>query len=143
MNEAAAKATLLHQQALAVRRQAYVPYSHFAVGAAVEATSGRIFTGCNVENASYGLTVCAERIAIFNAVAAGEVQLVRLAVVADSLGPVAPCGACRQVMAEFGIREVFMYSTAGGCKKVDMFELLPYAFGPQQMKGATTIEGND
>ena len=130
----------LHRQALESRQRAYVPYSHFAVGAAVEAVSGKIFSGCNVENASYGLTVCAERIAIFNAVAAGETRLQRLAVVADSSEPVAPCGACRQVMAEFGVRQIFMYNTAGQCKMVDMSDLLPYAFGPQQMKGAAAIE---
>ena len=130
----------LHRQALEIRQRAYVPYSHYAVGAAVEAASGKIFCGCNVENASYGLTVCAERIAIFNAVAAGETRLQRLAVVADSSEPVAPCGACRQVMAEFGVRQIFMYNTAGQCKMVDMSDLLPYAFGPQQMKGAAAIE---
>ena len=130
----------LQRQALEIRQRAYVPYSHFAVGAAVEAASGKIFCGCNVENASYGLTVCAERIAIFNAVAAGETRLQRLAVVADSPEPVAPCGACRQVMAEFGVRQIFMYNTAGQCKMVDMSDLLPYAFGPQQMKGAAAIE---
>lgn len=130
----------LKRQALAVRNHAYVPYSHFAVGAAVETTSGRVFTGCNVENASYGLTICAERLAIFQAVAAGETSLRRLAVVADSPEPVAPCGACRQVMVEFGITEVMMYNTAGLCKKVEIAELLPYAFGPGQMKGAAEIE---
>ena len=130
----------LKKQALAVRTHAYVPYSHFAVGAAVESTSGRIFTGCNVENASYGLTICAERSAIFQAVAAGETSLRRMAVVADSTEPVAPCGACRQVMVEFGISEVMMYNTAGLGKKVETAELLPYAFGPGQMKGAAEIE---
>ena len=130
----------LHRQAMEIRQRAYVPYSHFAVGAAVESVSGKIFSGCNVENASYGLTVCAERIAIFNAVAAGETRLQRLAVVADSSEPVAPCGACRQVMAEFGVRQIFMYNTAGQCKTVELSDLLPYAFGPQQMKGAAAIE---
>lgn len=130
----------LKRQALAVRKHAYVPYSHFAVGAAVEATSGRVFTGCNVENASFGLTICAERAAIFQAVAAGETEFRRIAVVADSPDPVAPCGACRQVMVEFGITEVMMYNMAGTCKKVEIAELLPYAFGPGQMKGAAEIE---
>lgn len=130
----------LKQHALAVREHAYVPYSHFAVGAAVESTNGRVFTGCNVENASYGLTICAERSAIFQAVAAGETSLRRIAVVADSPEPVAPCGACRQVMVEFGITEVMMYNMAGLCKKAETAELLPYAFGPGQMKGAAEIE---
>ena len=88
----------------------------------IECADGSIFTGCNVENASYGLTVCAERIAIFNAVAAGETRLQRLAVVADSSEPVAPCGACRQVMAEFGVRQIFMYNTAGQCKTVELLK---------------------
>lgn len=130
----------LKRQALAVRNHAYVPYSHFAVGAAVESTSGRIFTGCNVETVSFGLTICAERSAIFQAVAAGETSLRRIAVVADSPDPVAPCGACRQVMVEFGITEVMMYNMAGTCKNVATAELLPYAFGPGQMKGAAEIE---
>ena len=130
----------LKRQAFAVRNHAYVPYSHFAVGAAVETTSGRIFTGCNVENASYGLTICAERSAIFQAVAAGETDLRRIAVVADSPDPVAPCGACRQVMVEFGVTEVMMYNMTGLCKRAETAELLPYAFGPGQMKGAAEIE---
>lgn len=84
-----------------VRQSAYAPYSHFQVGAALRTASGRIFCGCNVENLSFGLTVCAERAAVFAAVAAGETQFEAIAVVADSLQPVTPCGACRQVLAEF------------------------------------------
>ena len=130
----------LHAAAVAAMRCAYAPYSSFPVGVAALVDDGRVVSGCNVENASYGLTVCAERIAIFNAVAAGETRLQRLAVVADSSEPVAPCGACRQVMAEFGVRQIFMYNTAGQCKTVELSDLLPYAFGPQQMKGADAIE---
>jgi cytidine deaminase len=84
-----------------VREKAYAPYSHFKVGAALLTKSGRIYRGCNVENLSFGLTVCAERSAVFAAIAAGEVGFEAIAVVADSVQPVTPCGACRQVLAEF------------------------------------------
>jgi cytidine deaminase len=83
------------------RENAYSPYSKFKVGAALRTASGRIFRGCNVENLSFGLTICAERNAVFAAVAAGETQFEAIAVVADSVQPVTPCGACRQVLIEF------------------------------------------
>jgi len=84
-----------------VREKAHAPYSHFQVGAALRTASGRVFCGCNVENLSFGLTICAERAAVFAAVAAGETAFEMIAVVADSIQPVTPCGACRQVLAEF------------------------------------------
>jgi cytidine deaminase len=90
----------LHSAALAVRANAHAPYSKFQVGAALLTASGEIVTGCNVENASYGLTICAERVAVGSAVAAGHRQIVAVAV-ATSSGH-APCGACRQVLSEFG-----------------------------------------
>lgn len=93
---------MLLNEARQAREKAYAPYSRFAVGAALLTRSGRVFTGCNVENLSFGLTICAERAAIFAAVAAGEREFVGIAMVADSATPVTPCGACRQVMAEFG-----------------------------------------
>ncbi len=91
---------LLHQ-AWAAREKAYAPYSAFAVGAALLAADGRVFCGCNVENLSFGLTICAERAAVCAAVAAGVREFVAIAVVAESVEPVTPCGACRQVLAEF------------------------------------------
>lgn len=124
----------LLEKALKVRVNAYVPYSGFKVGAVVQTADGRIFSGCNVENISYGLTNCAERTAIFSAVAAGAQKLTSLLVVADSSRPVAPCGACRQVMAEFGITTVHLANMNGDLKTVSMQELLPYAFSQQDME---------
>jgi len=127
----------LHAQS--ARTTAYVPYSHFAVGAALQLADGRIVTGSNVENASYGLTNCAERTAIFSAVAAfgrSHVDIVAVAVAADSEGPVAPCGACRQVLAEFCSAEtpVVLNDLQGNSRHTSVGELLPYAFGPMQMR---------
>lgn len=115
------------------RQNAYVPYSHFAVGAALLAESGKVYTGCNIENASYGLTCCAERNAIFAAVGAGERRFKMLAVAADSPEPVAPCGACRQVIAEFGIPLVVMGNLKEATKTMTAEELLPYGFGQESM----------
>ena len=125
------------------RQNAYAPYSHFAVGAALLAESGKVYTGCNIENASYGLTCCAERNAIFAAVGAGERRFKMLAVAADSPEPVAPslpasrecspCGACRQVIAEFGIPLVVMGNLKEETKTMTAEELLPYGFGQESM----------
>ncbi len=115
------------------RQNAYAPYSHFAVGAALLAESARVYTGCNIENASYGLTCCAERNAIFAAVGAGERRFKMLAVAADSPEPVAPCGACRQVIAEFGIPLVVMGNLKETTKTMTAEELLPYGFGQESM----------
>jgi len=109
---------------------AHVPYSGFRVGAAVLCRDGSIVTGCNVENASYGLSMCAERVAIFRAIAEGKRQFLKLAVVADAPEPVSPCGACRQVMAEFFPDEalVVLGNTQGNSTQVKMSELLPRPF---------------
>lgn len=109
------------------RRRAYAPYSGFKVGAAVLTRSGAIVTACNVENASYGLSVCAERAAIQRAVAEGHRQMEAIAVVAGSSGAT-PCGACRQVMQEFGITEVIVADPRGAPRIFALGELLGFPF---------------
>lgn len=114
------------------REQAYVPYSHFAVGAALRADDGMIYTGCNVENASYGLTICAERNAVAHAVAEGARHFNAVAVVTEN--GVTPCGACRQVLAEFGPdMTIVVADTAGNRRFFAMRDLLPAAFTPEQL----------
>lgn len=110
--------------AIKARENAYSPYSHFAVGAALLCEDGTLYEGCNIENASYGLTNCAERTAIFKAVSEGHIKFKALAVVADTEGPCAPCGACRQVMAEFKIPLIIMGNLMGNIKIVTIEELL-------------------
>lgn len=122
-------------RALEVRSRAYAPYSGFFVGAAVRTKSGQVFVGCNVENASYGLTLCAERSAIVAAVAQGDRDLESIAVVADTELPVSPCGACRQFIAEFGLDiEIILENLAGQRLVMTSGELLPFGFGPAQLK---------
>lgn len=111
------------------QRRAHAPYSKFQVGAALLTKSGKIIKGCNVENASYGLTICAERVAITKAVSEGHRQFSAIAVVAPS-GALSPCGACRQVLAEFG-EMVVVCADSRNTKKVRLYllsELLPHAF---------------
>lgn len=118
----------LAEAAIKAREHAYAPYSNFKVGAAVRGKSDRIYTGCNIENVAYGLTNCAERTAIFKAISEGETELAAIAVVADTPGPVSPCGACRQVMAEFGIRQIILLNQKGDQRIVTIDELLPFSF---------------
>ena len=118
----------LLEAALVARERAYAPYSKFLVGAAVRAESGKIYTGCNVENASYGLTVCAERNALFSAVGAGERKFTALCVMGDTEEPISPCGACRQVMAEFKVPCIILVNLQGDVKEYTLEELLPYGF---------------
>lgn len=113
--------------ATAVRLQAYAPYSNFKVGAALLAADGRVFTGCNVENLSYGLTICAERSALFAAVAAGVREFSAIVIAADTREPISPCGACRQVMAEFGDFKVFSVTLDGKVFESTVGVLLPRA----------------
>jgi cytidine deaminase len=97
-----ADSSRLVEAARAVRLRAHAPYSGFQVGAALETPAGGIITGCNVENATYGLTICAERVAIVKAISEGEAKFTRIAIVADTEAPTPPCGACRQILWEFG-----------------------------------------
>jgi cytidine deaminase len=119
--------------ATAARGRAYAPYSRFAVGAAVLA-GGKIYTGANVENASYGLSNCAERSAVFAAVGAGERTIEAVAVVTDTLQPTPPCGACRQVLNEFGPQLTVISATLGGAvTRSKLSDLLPASFGPESL----------
>jgi len=126
----------LRAAAVTASEQAYCPYSHFRVGAAVLTEAGEVFAGCNVENASFGLTMCAERGAIFQAVAKGASLIQALLVYTPSETPCPPCGACRQVILEFA-PEADIYSVCDGpdvsCTKLSA--LLPQAFGPESLLG--------
>jgi cytidine deaminase len=119
----------LIEAALLVRENAHAPFSKFKVGAAVEDASGRIFAGCNVENATYGLTICAERVAIFKAISEGARKFTRVAVVADTDVLTPPCGACRQILWEFcGDVELVMANLAGQSETTRLGALFPRAF---------------
>lgn len=124
----------LMQAAREAREKAYVPYSHFPVGAALITDDGTLYTGCNIENASYGLTNCAERTTIFKAVSEGHRRFAAIAIVADTEGPVSPCGACRQVMSEFGPdARVLLTNLRGETQVTTVRALLPGAFTPQDL----------
>ena len=112
--------------ALAARTKAYTPYSEFAVGAAVKCKSGAVFVGANIENRSFGLTICAERVAMVTAITAGERGFTAIAVTADSDEPIVPCGACRQFLAEFAPDLIIVSSTVRGQRKIEhLSHLLP------------------
>lgn len=114
------------------RQMAYAPYSNYAVGAALLMADGRIFTGVNVENASYGLTICAERTAVFKAVSEGARKIVAIAVCTENGG--SPCGACRQVLVEFaGDVPVFLSDAQGNTRQTTLYALLPDHFGPEHL----------
>lgn len=121
--------TELIQAALQARRHAHAPYSHFAVGAALEDTEGRIHTGCNVENATYGLTLCAERVAVFKAISEGVRYFRHIAVATDTEQLATPCGACRQILWEFaGDIEIVLANPAGKSETLQLATLFPRAF---------------
>ncbi len=126
----------LLEQAREVREKAYVPYSHFKVGAALCTESGALYSGANIENASYGLSCCAERVALFTAAAHGMRQLHTLLVIADTQEPVSMCGACRQVTAEFASEHTIIICTnlkGNAYKTWSMEELLPQFFNKHNM----------
>ena len=114
----------LVQSASKGRLKAYAPYSEFAVGAAVQCRSGAVYLGANIENISYGLTICAERIAMANAVTAGEREFVAIAVVADTTEPIVPCGACRQFLAEFAADLTIVSATLRSRQKIENLSVL-------------------
>jgi cytidine deaminase len=126
--------TLL-DQAIEARKKAYTPYSNFQVGAAVLTKGKQVFLGCNIENASYGLTNCAERTAIFKAVSEGEKEIEAIVVVGDTEGPIAPCGACRQVMVEFFDKDtkVILANLNGSKVETTIDELLPGSFSSKDL----------
>jgi cytidine deaminase len=117
------------------RQNSYAPYSEFRVGAAIETDDGQVFTGCNVESASYGLTVCAERVAIWKAISEGKHKIKNIAVVCDTKELTPPCGVCRQIIWEFGGNiPVTLANLNGGRETVEMKDLLPRAFDTKFLK---------
>lgn len=122
--------------AVEARRRAYAPYSGFAVGAALLATGGKLFTGCNVENASYGLTVCAERVALFKAVSEGVREFAAIAIACGD-SPCSPCGACRQALYEFApnLKVILADGEGRRWEALPLSSLLPKGFGPADLAG--------
>ena len=131
--DSATRQTLIESARLA-RQWAYAPYSNYAVGAALLSTSGKIYEGVNIENSAYPTTMCAERVAVFKAVSAGERQFEAIAVVTANAG--APCGACRQVLAEFGLETLVIIADAAGqvAWEGPLSDLLPRAFTPGDLE---------
>ncbi|WP_084552179.1 cytidine deaminase [Bacillus cihuensis] len=126
----------LVNMAIKARESAYTPYSKFNVGAAVLSGNDQVFLGCNIENASYGLTNCAERTAIFKAVSEKESEMKAIAIVADTDGPVSPCGACRQVIAEFANKDtkIYLANLNGDIHETSIEQLLPGYFTSNDMQ---------
>ena len=130
-------ANTLISEAKRARENAYVPYSNFKVGAALQAEDGTVYHGCNIENAAYSMCNCAERTAIFKAVSEGARSFTAIAIVADTEGPVSPCGACRQVMSELLQKEtkIFLSNLKGDEAEWTLEQLLPGAFSPDDLEG--------
>lgn len=129
-------ATALLDAARAARLHAHAPFSHFLVGAALESADGAIITGCNVENATFGLTICAERVAMFKAYSEGLRQFTRIAIVADTTAPTPPCGACRQILWELGgDLEIILGNLSAETGRHRLRDLLPWPFDARLLKG--------
>lgn len=124
----------LIMEARTAQQKAYAPYSHFSVGAAAWGADGIIYTGCNVENASYGLSLCAERNAMFHGVSCGCHEFPVLAIAGDSEDYTFPCGACLQVMTEFHVESIILTKPDNTFKMVTLHDLLPYSFDSQSLK---------
>ncbi len=123
------KEKILYDKAVEARKNSYSPYSEFAVGAALLTKDGEIFTGCNIENSVFSLTICAERIAIFNAVSKGYKEFTSIAVVADTVDVCRPCGSCRQIFVEFNPEmNVLMFNLKGKIEVKKAYQLLPVSF---------------
>ncbi len=128
----------LIEEATRARLQSVAPFSQFLVGAAIRTNRGKVYTGCNVESASYGLTVCAERVAIWKAVSEGERQFTDLAIVADTESLTPPCGTCRQIIWEFAKNaNIVLANLRGETETVSIRDLLPRAFDARFLKEAT------
>ena len=127
----------LIEKAINIRANAYVPYSKFKVGAALETKSGKVYTGCNIENAAYPVSCCAERVAIFKAISEGETDFLEMAVAADTERPVPPCGSCRQVMSEFfkPDMEIHLTNLNKEIKTFTVESLLPFSFSTNDLLG--------
>jgi cytidine deaminase len=136
-NAVASDAELIEQATIA-RQAAHAPYSNFPVGAALLASDGRVFTGCNIENSAYGLSMCAERVAIFKAVSEGANEFTKVAVVTDSENLTPPCGCCRQMIWEFaseGTAEIILANLSGDVRSFEIKALLPEAFDARFLEG--------
>jgi cytidine deaminase len=125
----------LLERAERIAEMAHVPYSHFRVGAVVVLSDGSTYEGCNVENAAYGASVCAEVNAITTAIASGATQIDTVAAVCLDGGPCTPCGSCRQVMREFGVKRILLRDTEGEAFELTLADLLPMSFGPEALEG--------
>lgn len=124
----------LIEMARKAKENAYSPYSKFKVGAALLTKNGKVYTGCNIENSSFGLSICAERVAIFKAISEGEKDFEKIVIVADTDESIRPCGACRQVMSEFGDFEVVMVTKTNKVAKSSVRKLLPFSFNGSFLK---------